>query len=226
MKGNFFAILRSRLDAHGTEAVAALRRSTFGIYLNYDNRTTQSKKCMNYLVSRQVNGTPDPDPNAIWFKVRGQIIRFSRIEFALISGLKFGQSQFNPYQNHQIPATSVYTRLFNNNKMKSIQLWDHFRNDRFIIANAADCVKLCKVLIAAHVVLGLDPNNWKIPEWIWVLVEDEQEWDRFPWGSISYQVLIRAITNAKKEPTKYKGYHLHGNTLALLVCIYYFINIE
>ncbi|KAL6564847.1 hypothetical protein OROMI_016297 [Orobanche minor] len=62
----------------------------------------------------------DPNENAMWFEVNGEVIRFSKVEFALISGLRFGTSQFNPYQDHDIPETSLYTKLFKNEKITSI----------------------------------------------------------------------------------------------------------
>ncbi|KAL6565691.1 hypothetical protein OROHE_004746 [Orobanche hederae] len=104
----------------------------------------------------------------MWFKVNGEVIRFSKVEFALVTGLRFGTSQFNPYEDHDIPETLLYTRLFKNEKITSIHLWNLFKSKDFHIENAADCIKLCKVIIAAHVVLGNDPCNWKIPDWGWI----------------------------------------------------------
>lgn len=227
MKENTFAVVRNRLQSCGQEAVAAFEASAFGSYLGYYNSTVQSQRCMHYLLSRQVIGVPDPDPNSIWFKVHDQIARFSRVEFALVSGLRFGASEFDPYIEHEIPETSLYTRRFKNKRMKPKELWDLFTNRNWDIGTPEDCVKLSKVLVAAIVVLGYNPNQWKIPDWIWALVEDAQQWDQFPWGSLSYQILTRAVTNVKKELTTNTAYHFHANTLAFLVHIHfkYFIRL-
>ncbi|KAL6495549.1 hypothetical protein OROGR_030112 [Orobanche gracilis] len=220
MKEDFIEVIRCRLESSGEEAVEGLRASAFGNYLKYKNHIAKSQKCICYVVSRQVEGVPDPDENAMWFKVNGEIIRFSKVEFALVTGLRFGTSQFNPYEDHDIPETSLYTRLFKNEKITSINLWNLFKSKDFHIENAVDCIKLCKVIIAAHVVLGNDPCNWKIPDWVWVLVEDEQAWDRFPWGSMSFQILQRAVNNVRKKTMATRSFHLHANTLALLGWIY------
>ncbi|KAL6532112.1 hypothetical protein OROGR_014082 [Orobanche gracilis] len=220
MKEDFIEVIRCRLESSGEEAVEGLRASAFGNYLKYKDHITKSQKCICYVVSRQVEGVPDPDENAMWFKLNEEIIRFSKVEFAFVTGLRFGTSQFNPYEDHDIPETSLYTRLFKNEKITSINLWNLFKSKDFHIENAADCIKLCKVIIAAHVVLGNDPCNWKIPDWVWVLVEDEQAWDRFPWGSMSFQILQWAVNNVWKKTMATRSFHLHANTLALLGWIY------
>ncbi|KAL6501120.1 hypothetical protein OROHE_025317 [Orobanche hederae] len=220
MEEDFIEVIRCRLESSGEKAVEGLRASAFGNYLKYKDHIAKSQKCICYVVSRQVLGVPDPDENALWFKINGEVIRFSKVEFALVTGLRFGTSQFNPYEDHDIPETSLYTRLFKNEKITSIHLWNLFKSKDFHIESAADCIKLCKVTIAAHVVLGNDPCNWKIPDWVWVLVEDEQVWDRFPWGSMSFQILHRAVNNVKKKTMATRSFHLHANTLALLGWIY------
>ncbi|KAL6525427.1 hypothetical protein OROHE_015734 [Orobanche hederae] len=164
MKEDFIEVIRCRLESSGTEVVKGLRASAFGNYLKYKDHIAKSQKCICYVVSRQVESVPDPNENAMWFKVNGEVIRFSKVEFALITGLRFGTIQFNPYQDHDIPKTSLYTRLFKNEKITSINLWNLFKSKDFHIENAADCIKLCKVVIAAHVVLVNDPSNWKIPD--------------------------------------------------------------
>ncbi|KAL6506717.1 hypothetical protein OROHE_022549 [Orobanche hederae] len=220
MKEDFIEVIRCRLESSGEEAVEGLRASAFGNYPKYKDHIAKSQKCICCIVSRQVEGVPDPDENAMWFKVNGEVIRFSKVKFALVTGLRFGTSQFNPYEDHGIPETSLYTRLFKNEKITSIHLWNLFKSKDFHIENAADCINLCKVIIAAHVVLGNDPCNWKIPDWVWVLVEDEQAWDRFPWGSMSFQILQRAVNNVRKKTMATRSIHLHANTLALLGWIY------
>ncbi|KAL6529489.1 hypothetical protein OROGR_015112 [Orobanche gracilis] len=51
------------------EAVEGLRASAFGNYLKYKDHIAKSQKCICYVVSRQVEGVPDPDENAMWFKI-------------------------------------------------------------------------------------------------------------------------------------------------------------
>ncbi|KAL6584715.1 hypothetical protein OROMI_004004 [Orobanche minor] len=110
MKEDFIEVIRFRLESSREEAVEGLRASAFGNYLKYKDHIAKSQKCICYVVSRQVVGVPDPDENALWFKINGEVTRFSKVEFALVTGLRFGTSQFNPYEDHDIPETSLYTR--------------------------------------------------------------------------------------------------------------------
>ncbi|KAL6571237.1 hypothetical protein OROHE_002880 [Orobanche hederae] len=66
--------------------------------------------------------------------------------------------------------------------------------------------------MASMYVVGLDPNKTKILNWMSVLVEDNEAWEQFPWGSMSYQLLIGQI-NAVKICIP-GPYHLKGNTIA------------
>ncbi|KAL6519555.1 hypothetical protein OROHE_017375 [Orobanche hederae] len=105
MKEDCIEVIRCRLESSGEEAVEGLRASVLGNYLKYKDHIAKSQKCICYVVSRQVEGVPDPDENAMWFKVNGEVLRFLKVEFALVT---------------------------------------------------------------AHVVLGNDPCNWKIPDWGWI----------------------------------------------------------
>ncbi|KAL6540468.1 hypothetical protein OROMI_024351 [Orobanche minor] len=53
---------------------------------------------------------------------------------------------------------------------------------------------------------------------MWVLVEDDEAWEQFPWGSMAYQFLIGQINAVKKDVPG--PYHLKGNTIAFLAWIY------
>ncbi|KAL6529926.1 hypothetical protein OROMI_028571 [Orobanche minor] len=71
--------------------------------------------------------------------------------------------------------------------------------------------------MASMFVVGLDTNKTKIPTWMWVLVEDDEAWEQFLWGSMAYQFLIGQINAVKKDAPG--PYHLKGNTIAFLVSL-------
>lgn len=92
-----------------------------------------------------------------------------------------------------------------------------------VTANDDDYMKLSKILIAVTCVLGLDNSKKKIPLWLWVLVEDENEWEQFPWGNLSYQVTFDCIKNIAYIDYKMPqiAINIKGNSLALLVSYLY-----
>ncbi|KAL6582622.1 hypothetical protein OROMI_004700 [Orobanche minor] len=130
------------------------------------------------------------DKTALLLKVKGRDLRFLRVEFALVSGIKFGPAKFNPYMMHQIPVDSVYTRLLERKTIVPVYLHTKFIDMKFIVnkvevkGSEADYPKLAKVLMASMYVIGLDPNKTKISNWMWVLVEDKESLQQFPWGSM------------------------------------------
>ncbi|KAL6559044.1 hypothetical protein OROHE_006413 [Orobanche hederae] len=193
--------IRCCLESFGKQEIREMAKSAFGHYMKLPDIVTRSGK------------------------VKGKVLRFSRMEFVLISGLKFGPAKTNPYMmNDKIPADSVYARLLDSIPILPVNLRAKFIDKKFKVnkvevkGSEADYVKLAKVLMASMYVVGLDPNKTKIPNWMWALVEDDEAWEQFPWGSLSYQFLIGQINAVKKFIPG--PYHLKGNTVAFLAWIY------
>ncbi|KAL6518337.1 hypothetical protein OROMI_034038 [Orobanche minor] len=218
--------IRSVLESFSKKIVKQLRHSTIGAFMKLPDTVSRSGKALHYMISRQVTPKPEVDETALWFKVKGRILRFSRIEFALITGLRFGPTpaNFQPYKSHRIPRNSVFTKLLGNKEMLIAYIRTKFINKKFglkkvvVKGSEADYLKMAKVLLACLYVLGLDPNKNKVPEWMWALVEDDEAWEEFPWGSYAYQILIQQIDAVKKD---IRGpYHLKGNTIAFLAWIH------
>ncbi|KAL6566829.1 hypothetical protein OROMI_015233 [Orobanche minor] len=169
----------------------------------------------------KVTPKPELDQTALWFKVQGRVLRFSRVEFALITGLKFGPAKVNPYMlREKVSGDSVYARLLGGKAISPADLRTQFINKQFKVNKVVvkgtenEYLKLAKVLMASMFVVGLDTNKTKIPTWMWVLVEDDEAWEQFPWGSMAYQFLIGQINAVKKDVPG--PYHLKGNTIAFL----------
>ncbi|KAL6576831.1 hypothetical protein OROMI_011107 [Orobanche minor] len=214
--------IRCCLESFGKQAIREMAKSAFGHYMKLPDIVTRSGKVLHYMISRQVTARPELDKTSLWFKVNGKVLRFSRVEFVLISGLKFGSAKTNPYMmNDKIPADFVYARLLDSIPILPVILRTRFIDKKFKVnkvevkGSEADYLKLAKVLMASMYVVGLDPNKTKIPNWMWALVEDDEAWEQFPWGSLSYQFLIGQINAVKKFIPG--PYHLKGNTVAFLV---------
>ncbi|KAL6558385.1 hypothetical protein OROMI_018735 [Orobanche minor] len=216
--------IRCCLESFGKQAIREMAKSAFGHYMKLPDIVTRSGKVLHYMISRQVTARPGLDKTSLWFKVKGKVLRFSRVEFVLISGLKFGPAKTNPYMmNDKIPVDSVYARLLDSIPILPVNLRTKFIDKKFKVnkvevkGSEADYLKLEKVLMASMYVVGLDPNKTKIPNWMWALVEDDEAWEQFPWGSLSYQFLIGQINAVKKFIPG--PYHLKG-TVAFLAWIY------
>lgn len=221
-KENLIGVIRKKLLSYSLAVTTALDNSALGVYMRYPDTIVKSGKCIHYMISREVRGTPDPDPTAVFYQVEDHVVKFSRVEFALMTGLRFGGSSFDPYKTAGVPDSSLYSRIFDKVAQTPNQVWKKFKDPTFV-PDDGDVLKLCKLLLAVFIVLGLDPTNAKIPEWVWLLVENRRQWEEFPWGSMSYQILVRQLTHVRPhllKGGKGESYHLQGNSLAFLSWIY------
>ncbi|KAL6560585.1 hypothetical protein OROGR_004144 [Orobanche gracilis] len=213
--------IRMCISSFGKQCEREMKKSAFQYYMKLPDTMTRSGKTLHFMISRQVTPKPDLDQMALWFNVQGRVLRFSRVGFALITGLKFGPAQINPYMlSEKVSGDSVYARLLEGKPISPTDLRTKFVNKQFKIkvvvkGTESEYLKLAKVLMASMFVVGLDTNKTKIPTWMWVLIEDDDAWEQFPWGSLSYQFLIGQINAVKKNVSG--PYHLKGNTIAFLI---------
>ncbi|XP_057799946.1 uncharacterized protein LOC131015547 [Salvia miltiorrhiza] len=88
--------------------------------------------------------------------------------------------------------------------------------------NIDDYLKAAQLLMFYQMVLCRD--DIPIERWVWALVEDIEEWNDFPWGAYSFQVLCHYISLLPKKPehiaNKKKTYHFFGPVWALQIWAY------
>ncbi|KAL3617378.1 hypothetical protein CASFOL_038791 [Castilleja foliolosa] len=51
------------------------------------------------------------DEDELWFLVGDEFVRFSKYEYALVTGLRFGPTSFDPNEDCDIPSEGVYRKL-------------------------------------------------------------------------------------------------------------------
>ncbi|XP_057790704.1 uncharacterized protein LOC131007805 [Salvia miltiorrhiza] len=178
---------------------------------------------LHYVISRQMKFRNE-DPSELWFCINGTPIRFSRFEFVLVTGLRFGGTSFTPYRRHAMPIDSFYTRVLNNKRILVSDLRDRFiAKDLGLLTE--DYVKVAKILFVYNVLFGVEKSKPKhISEWLWVLIEDETTWESFPWGSYAFQKLLHFLKSIKKTTSsgtaKRESYTLFGFSTAFMAWIY------
>lgn len=219
-RDNIIQTIRFVLTSLGEDTISRFKRCEFGKYLSLPDNLYKSNASIHYVISREVIRQPPGDPTILWFKIGDKQIRFSRFEYALITGLRFGPSNFDPCDNHTIPEDSTYTRCLGNspilaNDLKTLFLDKNLNKG----AKKSDYLKVAKVLLACHMLIAFDCTKTFVPEWLWILVEDKKRWESFPWGSYSYQILFQHLSNVRTCPNsgKSQGYHLNGFLTAFLV---------
>ncbi|KAL3652696.1 hypothetical protein CASFOL_002377 [Castilleja foliolosa] len=172
-------------------------------YLEYckDKNTNCPNAVLHAMLGQQVKRVDVSEPDALWFRVKNTFLRFSKYEYALVTGLRFGPTDFDPKVKYEYPAGGVFKRR-NGDETKMVTYKDllplflsgHFHD------SVEDELKIAKLLFVCGFLLGLDLWGSKaIPKWLWVLVEDEDKWESFPWGSYTFQILYSKIELVSDE---------------------------
>ncbi|CAL2240348.1 unnamed protein product [Prunus armeniaca] len=169
------AVIRAKLSA---EQLEQFKTSCFGHLLNID-KIQFSGQIVHGVVLRRVAGQSVKDLDVLSFLIGCDVAQFTRQDFCLISGLRFGE----------VPEVS-------SGESDEIRLQKRYFIDEGITCNALeeafvkcteedDVYKLALVYFAELVVLGRD-KHLNINLNYLTLVEDLDAFNRFPWGLVSF----------------------------------------
>ncbi|KAI5334941.1 hypothetical protein L3X38_025074 [Prunus dulcis] len=183
------AALRAKLSA---EQLEQFKTSCFGHLLNID-KIQFSGQIVHGAVLRRVAGQGVKDLDGLSFLLGIDVAQFTRQDFCLITGLRFGE----------VPEVS-------SGESDGIRLRERYFIDEGITCNALeeaflrcteedDIYKLALVYFAELVVLGRD-KHLNINLNYLTLVEDLDAFNRYPWGSVSFDKTQDSLFSA---PTKY-----------------------
>ncbi|CAL9028733.1 unnamed protein product [Prunus brigantina] len=183
------AAIRAKLSA---EQLEQFKTSCFGHLLNI-NKIQFSGQIVHGVVLRRVAGQGVKDLDGLSFLIGCDVAQFTRQDFCLITGLRFGE----------VPEVS-------SGESDEIRLQKRYFIDEGITCNALeeafmrctvedDIYKLALVYFAELVILGRD-KHLNININYLTLVEDLDAFNRYPWGSVSFDKTQDSLFSA---PTKY-----------------------
>ncbi|KAK3195460.1 hypothetical protein Dsin_026770 [Dipteronia sinensis] len=203
--------------------------SCFGHFLRMDREMKFSGSIVYRLLLRELHH--DGPEDEMRFMLGPRSVRFSKVEFGLITGLKFGV----------IPDTTRYEMVQNGIHQRYFigvaevdyeQLRAVLRIGVF--EEQYDAVKLCLLYMLNWILMGLDERD-KVPLWHFRLVEDLDAFNAFPWGAHVYRQSIigfknvlhgRRVRYERRQQEKgadvhtVETYNLYGLAHALLVFAY------
>ncbi|KAL3617206.1 hypothetical protein CASFOL_038953 [Castilleja foliolosa] len=161
MRMKDFADVRSQLKKN-PEAYQNFKVSCFGRYLEYckDKNTNCPNAVLHAMLGQQVKRVDVSEPDALWFCVKNKFLRFSKYEYALVTSLRFGPTDFDPKVKYEYPAGGVFKRR-NGDETKMVTYRDllpfflsgHFHD------SVDDELKIAKLLFVCGFLLGLDCNS-------------------------------------------------------------------
>ncbi|GJS14445.1 phospholipase-like protein [Tanacetum coccineum] len=132
---------------------------------------------------------------------------FSREEFCLVTGLRFGVEYWAEYNNKDDPIP-FRRRVFSSTKdgkpIIGKMVEKLITNEFFDRLHDDNAVSLCCVGILQFVLLGLEDRR-RVPGWILRLVNDRDGWDKYPWGLYVWPTLYSQLrdANVRRWPNLY-----------------------
>ncbi|KAI9196299.1 hypothetical protein LWI28_022753 [Acer negundo] len=200
--------------------------SCFGHLLRMDRGMKFSAGIVHRLLIRELHH--DGPEDEMRFLLGRHSVRFSKVEFCLITGLKFGE----------LPDTSTYDMVENGIHQRYFEGRDEVEYAELkavlrigVFSEQYDAVKLCLLYMLNWILMGLDERE-KVPVWQFRLVEDLDAFDGFPWGAHVYRQSIYGFKHALdgrrrrfEQRQRRKGvdvhttetYNIYGLTHALLI---------
>ncbi|KAK2662029.1 hypothetical protein Ddye_000603 [Dipteronia dyeriana] len=164
--------------------------SCFGHFLTMHRKMKFSGGIIHRLLLRELHHNGPTDE--MHFMLRTQSVRFSNVEFCLITGLQFGV----------VPETTMYAAIENGLHERYFPGADEVSLEqiRGVITgtdfgHAYDAVKLCLLYMLNWILMGVD-ERFKIPVWQFRVVEDLDAFDAFPWGAYVYRHSIHSFKHA------------------------------
>ncbi|XP_026444735.1 WD repeat-containing protein 87-like [Papaver somniferum] len=222
-KINFIKHFESQLK--GTPYLKVLEDSCFGHLIHLPEINLYANVIYNVLLKRKYPSKKDKEEkDGMPFNIGNQEICFSKREFAMMSGLKFQGSEKIDYNPEKIRLMKVH--FPGQHSVKLEELIKKFNQ----LKNSKDKVKLGLLYIAEAVIMGHRPK-WNINKGLFFLVDNIEEFNRYPWGKLSYKETIKSLIclSEKKNVSKSKhlvgkvSHHLYGFPLVFQAWIFHSI---
>ncbi|KAL6509246.1 hypothetical protein OROGR_022556 [Orobanche gracilis] len=180
------------LSSVGEDTIREFRESCLGHFIREEWGGFVSNAALHALFSNEVV-RPDAQADEFWFRIGRRLIRFSRFEYALVTGMRFGDSDFDIHGDDVHIEGSVYDRypILSSGGQMLDRIRDRFATGYFR-QQSGDALKVAKVLYS----LG-----------------------ELSMGGYSYQILVTYLREIPIEvPAGLDpSYHFYGNIYAIMI---------
>ena len=164
------------LERHGVLQDFAV--TCFAHFLNFDANTLFSSKLVHILLSKEIV-VDEVGGDELYFGVGGRRLRFSKYEFCLLSGLKFGGRAHFPAYNNHIVEGGVLQRYWPNEKIDVVSLQARLCEQDAMFSQREDPLKMALVLFVERFLFGADYRK-NVSPWLFSLVEEIEQFNSFP----------------------------------------------
>ncbi|KAI3875702.1 hypothetical protein MKW92_030924, partial [Papaver armeniacum] len=180
-----------------------LEESCFGHLIHLPSLSFCSNVVHNVLLRRKDTPKKDKEEeeeDAMSFIIGNQVICFGEREFAMMSGLKFQGSEEIDQNPKRIPLMEAHFPGQDN--VKFGDLVEKF----YQLQNSEDKLKLGLLSIAEGVIMGHGLYK-NVNKGHFLLVDNLEEFNSYPWGKLSYKATISSLIRASKLKHVSNGKH-------------------
>ena len=169
-------------------------KSSISYFLKLNGKQLLVTPLMLNILARELVNYPNSQPDEMWFEIGGRPYRFGKQEFLLVTGLQFGYLDLQVLKRKQENENSLLWRLFKGVSPMLSQIMQMLRVRGDTISDE-DVLKLSNIVIAYNLFYGYD-NRARVDDYLWVLIEDINLWNKFPFGTVGYSRLIESLRHA------------------------------
>ncbi|KAK0604799.1 hypothetical protein LWI29_019595 [Acer saccharum] len=186
-------MIRSRLSPQQLKTFGEM---CFGHFLRVHNLQFSGQLC-HHLLLREVD-IKGASAHEMWFLIGSDLIRFSKVEFGLVTGLKFGKNKESLHQISKRLGERIRLTHFNGAKKIFVENLEAYYNG-YVPKDEKDdeILKLALLLFLEVTLLGKDKRT-QIDYFCMQLVDDLYAFDEFPWGSFIFARTIHSLSNCCK----------------------------
>ncbi|KAK3198322.1 hypothetical protein Dsin_021737 [Dipteronia sinensis] len=169
------------------------RVTCFGHFLNVSDMVLSGQFC-HHILLRECHVKNSNENTCLWYHVGNEVIRFSLVEFCLVTGLTFGEYSESSLEHFKRKESRLRRSYFQDSKVHVKMIVDWFRNLGPNNKNSDDdIVKLALILILEMTLVGKDDRT-SILYWALELVDDLDAFNKFPWGSFLYDRTFNSLS--------------------------------
>ncbi|KAI3864515.1 hypothetical protein MKX03_011321 [Papaver bracteatum] len=178
-----------------------LEESCFGHLIHLSSLSFCPNVVHNVLLRRK--DKEEEGENDMSFIIGNQEICFGKREFAMMSGLKFQGSEEIDENPERIPLMEAHFPGQDNVKLGD--LVEKF----YQLQNCEDKLKLGLLSIAEGVIMGNGLHK-RVNKGHFLLVDNLEEFNNYPWGKLSYKATMSSLIRASKLKHVSKAKHTLG----------------
>ncbi|KAK0596297.1 hypothetical protein LWI29_014458 [Acer saccharum] len=178
--------LKSILQKFGL--VEKFKQGPFGKYLDLKEPLKIYGQLIHNSLKREIIHPKGQREDEMWFGLGKSKARFGQEEFCVCSGLNMGQLPEGFANNSEVQDDSMLRRIFKGRRPTAKLLYATL--SKMTSEQSEDAYKMLNIYMVRQFFGTDDGRTTAISGWLFSLVENEEEFKNFPWGSYIFRFTL------------------------------------